>query len=284
MIEVKRMAEGVAVELAGRLLAATNGDAALALEAPAEVAQCLKAASPVIAEVGKIVHAGGVKTEYFDTSVERYRHYLAAAMTLPTSSQVLEVGAAPGHISIALHLVGYRGVGLNLNELWRATYPSPEWLGRLDVREHDVEKEPLPFSNDHFDAVMFTETLEHVAITDPATILREIRRVLRPGGPLIFSTPNVCNISNVFALLTGVNVFWPPELFYGGLDRHNREYTPGEVRELLVKVGFEAPYLFGINDHNNWRFGANHYAYAIVGALGDKHPLLRNTTMAMVRK
>src|SRR5262249_669072 len=150
----------------------------------------------------------------------------------PRSARLLEVGAAPGHVSIAVKLAGYSSIGLNLNELWRQTYPGKEWLERLDVREHDVEKDPLPFGTGSFDAVLFTEVLEHVAIVNPVSILREIHRVLKAGGMCIFSTPNVCNISNVYALLIGRNVFWPPEIFYGGLDRHNREYTPSEVRSL----------------------------------------------------
>src|SRR5262249_13432646 len=100
----------------------------------------------------------------------------------------------------------------------------------------------------------------------------------------IFSIPNICNISNIVALLMGVNVFWPTEMFYGGLDRHNREYTPGEVRQLFERSGFGELTLYGINDHNNWRFGANMFAYTVLSALGDRHPLLRNTTVVLARR
>ena len=235
-------------------------------------------------EVRKIVHAGGVKTDYVDNSLERYKHYIAAALSLPRSARILEVGAAPGHVSIALKLAGYCSIGLNLNELWRQTYPGSEWLEKLDVREHNVENDPLPFETGFFDAVLFTEVLEHVAIVNPIKIIQEIFRVLKPGGMLIFSTPNICNISNVYALLNGLNIFWPPEIFYGGLDRHNREYTPDEVHSLLRQANFSRIHLYGINDHNNWRSGASEFAYAIVAELGDRHRLLRNTIVAHVVK
>lgn len=45
----------------------------------------------------------------------------------------------------------------------------------------------LPFRNDHFDAILCTEVLEHV--NDPATTLREFWRVLAPGGHLVLSVP-----------------------------------------------------------------------------------------------
>jgi 2-polyprenyl-3-methyl-5-hydroxy-6-metoxy-1,4-benzoquinol methylase len=274
-----------AITLARQLLAASFlGEETLSLDYPPPIVRYLPDAAPIVEEVQKIVHVSGVKTEYVDTSMERYKHYVAAVLSLPRSARLLEIGAAPGHVSIAVKLAGYSAIGLNLNELWRQTYPGKEWLERLDVREHDVEKDPLPFETGSFDAVLFTEVLEHVAITNPLSIFREIHRVLKAGGILIFSTPNVCNLSNIYALLTGSNVFWPPEIFYGGLDRHNREYTPSEVRALLNQTGFSEIQLYGINDHNNWRSGGNEFAYAIVGALGDRHPLLRNTTVALALK
>jgi SAM-dependent methyltransferase len=47
---------------------------------------------------------------------------------------------------------------------------------------------PLPFADASFDVVVSFETIEHTA--DPAHFLDELWRVLRPGGPLIISTPN----------------------------------------------------------------------------------------------
>jgi SAM-dependent methyltransferase len=46
---------------------------------------------------------------------------------------------------------------------------------------------PLPFPDDSFDSVLLTDVLEHVA--EPADLLREIARVLRPSGSLILSVP-----------------------------------------------------------------------------------------------
>jgi len=271
-----------AVELARAVLEFSAGvDLMLSTECPDHVAAHFPEARRLVRQIEAIVHASSVKVEYFDTSKERYLHYFAAALSLGTSARTLEIGAAPGHVSIGLHLAGFASVGLNLNELWRATYPSPEWLSKLDVREHDVEGQPLPFPDRSFDCAFFTEVLEHVAISDPSSILKEICRVLVPGGLLILSTPNVCNVSNILALATGKNVFWPVELFYGSLDRHNREYTPQEVRLVVERSGFSIGAFYGINDHNNWRTGASELAYTVIAELGDKHPLLRNTILCL---
>jgi 2-polyprenyl-3-methyl-5-hydroxy-6-metoxy-1,4-benzoquinol methylase len=255
----------------------------LSLETPAMVALRMGEANVLIDRVKAIVHAGRTKVEYFDVSLNRYAHYLAACLSLPKGARILEVGGAPGHVSIGLHLAGFDLVSINLNELWRETYPDPEWPARLGVMEHDVEKSGLPFPDRSFDGVLFTEVLEHVAVDDPVKTLKEIRRVLVPRGLLILSTPNVCNISNILALARGVNVFWAPELFYGSLDRHNREYTPAEVLTAVNSAGLEPIHLYGMNSDNNWRSGVEDLTYAVLAAVGDGHSLLRNTSVCLAR-
>lgn len=75
------------------------------------------------------------------------------------------------------------------------------WLrGRgYDVVSIDVEKvfedaqvvdanAPLPFANDHFDLVWSSEVIEH--LEDPRATIEELRRITKPGGEIILTTPN----------------------------------------------------------------------------------------------
>jgi SAM-dependent methyltransferase len=180
-------------------------------------------------------------------------------------------------------MLGHEIHGVNLNAEWRSTYPDPNWLAQFHVTECNIESEPLPYDDCSFDAVLFTEVLEHIAITDPKRILSEFARVLKPQGLVIFSTPNVCNISNIFALLNGENIFWAPQLFYGGHDRHNREYTPREVQVLFADARFEEIAFWGMSDYSNWRGGGAEEAYEITTLYGTSHPLLRNTIIGIFR-
>ena len=51
--------------------------------------------------------------------------------------------------------------------------------------------EQLPFVDETFDLIVCLWVLEH--LRDPAVTLREVRRVLRPGGHFVFLTPNIRN-------------------------------------------------------------------------------------------
>jgi 2-polyprenyl-3-methyl-5-hydroxy-6-metoxy-1,4-benzoquinol methylase len=249
---------------------------------PEVVERNREAASALVAKVEGI-YGRAAGSEYFVTSKLRYEQYFAIALELGHGGKVLEIGSAPGHVSTGLWLMGFDMTCLNLNALYRSMYPSAEWLDRLNVIEHDFEKAPLPFADGTFDVVFFTEVLEHVAIKPVVAVLEDIHRVCRKGATLILSTPNVSNISNIFALLNGANIFWRPEMFYGTLDRHNREFTSAEVRETVLRAGFVIEHCYGFNCHSNWRGGGNEHAYQALAEFGDRHPLLRNTIMVVAR-
>lgn len=107
----------------------------------------------------------------------------------------------------------------------------------LLYQHFNVEKDPFPYPDAEFDLVIFAEIIEHL-LNDPCTVLREIRRVLRPGGTIILTTPNVARLENVVRLFDGVNIY-DPYSGYGPYGRHNREYSRHELVQLMQHEGFE---------------------------------------------
>jgi SAM-dependent methyltransferase len=100
----------------------------------------------------------------------------------------------------------------------RAEFPQVRWLV--------ADAYPLAFKDMSFDALFAGELVEH--LPDPRPAIAEFRRVLRPGGTLVLTTPNRLRLAN-------------------RVDRSERPYSPDhlselsydEVRALLLEHGFE---------------------------------------------
>lgn len=73
----------------------------------------------------------------------------------------------------------------------------------------DLSNQPLPFTDESFDLVTCTEVIEH--LEHYRSTLRDIHRVLAPGGTLIITTPNILNLkSRIRFLIFGFfNLFGP---------------------------------------------------------------------------
>src|SRR5436853_5470259 len=80
------------------------------------------------------------------------------------------------------------------------------------------------------DAIVFLQTIEH--LQDPAAVLDHFRRLLRPGGTVYVSTPNVLTLA-------------PPGADRSGNPWHVREYRAEEFRELCA-AGFDEVELLGL--------------------------------------
>jgi len=113
------------------------------------------------------------------------------------------------------------------------------------VHRFDLEKEPFPFPDASFDMVICAEVLEHLGL-DPLFMMSEINRVLAIGGWLLLSTPNIVCTRSALKTLLG----YAPYLYSSftlSTDRHNREYTPGEVASLVGASGFTLENLLTFN-------------------------------------
>jgi predicted SAM-dependent methyltransferase len=116
---------------------------------------------------------------------------------------------------------------------------------RCEVDLFDVERDRFPYEDGRFRTVLACEIIEHLVL-DPMQMLLEIRRVLRPGGTLVLTTPNVTSLTSVSRILTQsgnpqVYSQYPNPEGEGRESEtpHVREYAPQELREAVESAGFE---------------------------------------------
>ncbi|MEU8776795.1 methyltransferase domain-containing protein [Streptomyces sp. NPDC048606] len=165
---------------------------------------------------------------------------------------VLDVGCGDGSAGAvaARVLGGHHVVGIDWSQdaLRRA---APRLT---QVVRGELTGDGLPFAAESADAVLFSEVVEH--LVDPDGALDELRRVLRPGGHLMLSTPNLAAWYNRALLLAGVQpVFSEVSLrrIHGrpGTEvvGHLRLYTARALREFVAASGFEVVALAGAPFH-----------------------------------
>jgi 2-polyprenyl-3-methyl-5-hydroxy-6-metoxy-1,4-benzoquinol methylase len=143
---------------------------------------------------------------------------------------VLDVGCGEGTFTAELTAAGVHGVGIDVAEeplrRARAAYRG------VDVRLVDA-RGLWPFVDASFDAVWAGEVIEHVA--DTAGWLSEVRRVLRPGGRLLVSTPNHSRLA-VLRLALSARAF---DAHFDPRSDHLRFYTRRTLISLLENFGFQ---------------------------------------------
>jgi SAM-dependent methyltransferase len=109
----------------------------------------------------------------------------------------------------------------------------------LPVHLLDIQSDRFPFADESFDAVLFFEVIEHLA-TDPMRTMAEINRVTKPDGVLLLSTPNIVSYRSIAQAIAGRHPHLSAQyLPNASTDRHNREYTPDELAELVHASGYD---------------------------------------------
>lgn len=114
--------------------------------------------------------------------------------------RILEVGCGAGHILASLPAGELYGIDLSTSMVTKAQAR----LGtRADIRKGDALA--LPYADNSFDKIICSEVLEHVP--EPGTALREIARVLKPGGIAVVTVPNEALVNRLKAILRKLKLF-----------------------------------------------------------------------------
>ena len=176
---------------------------------------------------------------YLGKHFDYYLDVLSSLDGVDRGAHILEVGSVPGQFTAMLKLLGFDVHGVDLDPSRVADF----WQKyALPIEKVDIEQQALPFADGTFDVAIFAEVLEHLRI-NPLHALSEIRRVLKPGGRIILSTPNITPMDRVNFLL-GRSYQGNPVKEFQKLEQighmgHIRLYSLDEIEGILKHVGFK---------------------------------------------
>ena len=151
--------------------------------------------------------------------------------------KILDIGATPFTLFIKDVHPNFEVAALDLTNLLAARFEAK----KVKLRVCNLATQPIPFDDNYFDIIIFTEVFEHL-LPPTDNVFREVSRVLRIGGKLIFGTPNFAALINRIRLLVGISPLAPvDQQFKRGWVHgygHVREYTMKEVTEILGNYNF----------------------------------------------
>jgi ubiquinone/menaquinone biosynthesis C-methylase UbiE len=140
---------------------------------------------------------------------------------LTNAANILDVGCGANlDYNIFLADIGKRPICVDFAMSFLRLAPKD---ARLRLVQADATL--LPFARSAFDGVICSETIEHIERDD--AVIGEIARVLRPGGVLVMTVPNLWNASRLLEMIK------QRDFSIRMMRGHLREYTPRNLRGLL---------------------------------------------------
>lgn len=225
--------------------------------------------------------------DYFQTHLQRFLATLEMLPPARPGDRLLELGAAFHHLTPALRRwAGYQDI--RCTDVWpggptatHRVFAADGSMEAFTVDNFDAERAPWPYRDEEFDIALCCEMLEHLAL-DPMALLGELNRVLRPGGRLLLTTPNIASAHSIVAVARGEAPYGWGQFEPTGIptDRHNREYATAEVVRLLACAGFTPVQLQ--TETFYWRQGPE--VLAQLAAHGCPIAYRGDTTMVLARK
>ncbi|MEM6801190.1 MAG: class I SAM-dependent methyltransferase [Bacteroidota bacterium] len=122
---------------------------------------------------------------------DRFYPFFKELTQYKTEVKVLDVGAGHGAFTKKLHEEGYDIAACDL-------FPEIFYYDEVECKKADLTQ-PLPYEDNSFDIIIAIEVMEH--ILDHEVFFRECSRILKKGGSLVISTPNILSLKSRWRFL-----------------------------------------------------------------------------------
>ncbi len=186
----------------------------------------------------------GFREYVADRGVSHVKERLLAKVAPRAGERILELGTGRGEVLLACARQGAIAVGIDYSR--DAVSLGRETCG-AEAEVFQADASLLPFRAGSFDKILLGDVLEHLTSSQAEAMIRDVHRVLAPGGRLVLHTsPNVLFIRLVFPwVLLGLAVmgkwqmlglFW--DQYRTIREFHVREYSAGRLRRLFRRSPF----------------------------------------------
>lgn len=169
--------------------------------------------------------------DHADRGLQATKESLRAGLGLTAGSKVLDLGCGTGHELAQLESDGVQAFGIDFSEaMLRSSRDRLASQGR-PARLVAADGQQLPFLDGMFDGCRIERVLQHVS--SPAAVLREVRRVLRPGGRVGILEPDWASLTLASTDPIAARVVADEvggDIAHRDVGRH--------LRRLLVEAGF----------------------------------------------
>ena len=161
---------------------------------------------------------------------------ILAALPPSRDAHILEIGCGHGETGARALQTGKCGEYCGIELYAEAAAVAQQHLSQVICG--DAHHVPLPWPDGFFDVLILSEVLEH--LVDPHTVLKRLRPLLRAGGQVFASSPNVSHHSVVRMAIGGK---WTTR-DSGIMDRtHVRWFTPSSFRQMFEQAGYQVDHV-----------------------------------------
>lgn len=169
--------------------------------------------------------------------VGQFNYWKSKNLMITDKGNFLDIGCGAGHILAAAKEMGWAPIGLEID---RNAFRETAKMWDLDIRSTYLSE--ANFADNYFDWIRARYVFEH--LPSPSDLLKDVFRVLEPGGILTIDVPNQNGFFSQLRVLRGKEQ--GQGQFYGYLDPplHVIGYSPKTMKLLLLKNGFEVPLSF----------------------------------------
>lgn len=143
-------------------------------------------------------------------------------LPMETRGRLLDLGCGSGELLGRMQSLGWQAEGIDVDPV------AAEAARRKGFKVSTGSLSEQKFPDSSFDAVVMSHVIEHVH--QPLALIKEVRRILKPGRRLVIATPNARSLGHRM-----LRAQWP----FLDPPRHLQVFTPRALKALMIAAGFQ---------------------------------------------